>query len=358
MWPSGARASSTFGGSWSPSALIGPPRVFPRYGDIGGAWAPGPRTSPVEWVELDFGVDAPMAAVHVYETHRAGSTFAVVDATGDERLLYAALPTSESDARVLEVAVDPPRPIRRLRIYTVNPGWAEVDTVGLLAAAPLPEALRTRVPPPSRAGRNVLLALVAVVALAVAGGVAVAVLSGAATRSRPAEPPRPAQSLAGSTINYARPDAATLAARRVAWANGVTSYSSEYSHERNAASGAAGAPDVYPRHGDIDGAWASHETDAGPEWITLRFDPPVRASSVVWAETFNPGAVARVDDVTDPAAPTVLWEGTSGVLPAMAVVGEVTLPAPRTIGALRLMLDTRRVAGWNEIDAVGLVPAP
>jgi hypothetical protein len=38
-------------------------------------------------------------------------------------------------------------------------------------------------------------------------------------------------------------------------------------------------------------------------------------------------------------------------------VAEVTLPAPRSISAVRLVLDTRRVAGWNEVDAIGLVPA-
>ena len=84
----------------------------------------------------------------------------------------------------------------------------------------------------------------------------------------------------------------------------------------------------------------------------------MRAASVVWAETFNPGAVVRLDDTSDPANPVVLWEGAAGSIPAMAVVGEVTLDAPREISAVRVLLETHRVTGWNEIDAVGLAPAP
>jgi len=53
----------------------------------------------------------------------------------------------------------------------------------------------------------------------------------------------------------------------------------------------------------------------------------------------------------------VLWEGAPTRV-AGSVVAEVLLPARRTIGAVRLVLDSRAVPGWNEIDAIGLVPAP
>lgn len=359
LWPVGARASSTFGGSWSPSALLGAPRVYPRCGDIGGAWAPGPSTSASEWIEVDFQHDVPAAMVRVYETNRPGSTYAIVDLTQGERVLYSGPPQVVSEARVLEVTVSPPRVIRRLRLYVTNQGWAEIDTVGLVSAAPLPEALRTRPPTPVSASRFVL-GIFAGVAVLIALITAVAVIGGRSSTAQPAPraptPARPSAVLSGATMRFSNPAPAALRERGVSWATAVTGFSTEYSTTRNAARSVIGAPDVYPQHGDIDGAWASRETDFGDEWIEVRFATPTSALSVVWVESFNPGAVVRVDDVTDPAAPTVLWEGASGQVPSMSVVAEVALPTPRIISAVRLVLDTRRVAGWNEIDAIGLSP--
>ncbi len=357
VWPSAARASTSYGGGWSPAAMVGPPSVFPRSGDISGAWAPKPQQSPVEWAEVEYGLAVPVTAVRVFETNRAGSTFAVVDCTDGERLLYAGAPTTAGGAWVLEVAVAPPRVVRRLRVYVVNRGWTELDTVGLLAAEALPVEVRTRAAPPSSFARAAGCLLIGV---GLVGALVTAIAWNARpdARARPPLPPRPAGALTGTTLRFSNADPRALLARRVVWASAVTSFSTEYSATRNAARGVVGPPDVYPRHGDVDGAWASHETDLGPEWIEVRFPVAVRAASVVWAETFNPGAVVRLDDTSDPANPVVLWEGAAGSIPAMAVVGEVTLDAPREIRAVRVLLDTHRVTGWNEIDAVGLAPAP
>ncbi|MDB4929741.1 MAG: blaR0, partial [Myxococcaceae bacterium] len=344
----------TFGGSWSPSALLGPPRVYPRCGDLGGAWAPGPSRSPVEWIEVDFGADVPVAAVRIFETNRPGSTFAVVDATDGDALLYEAPPRADSEAQVLEVAVDPPRVVRRLRVYVVNPGWAELDTVGLIAVAPLPEALRTRPPPPPRGAGP----LAWIVGLGVLAAVLAGVVAGVGAHRASAPRPRPAAAIGGATLRYAVLAPEAFAVRGVEWADEVTGFSSEYSTTANAAAAVRGAPDVYPRYGDLAGAWASRTTDGGEEWIEVRFALPVATTQVLWVETFNPGAVSRVDDLSDPAAPVLLWEGVASARPPSSVMAELTLPAPRTIRALRLVLDSRRVPGWNELDAVGLARSP
>jgi hypothetical protein len=75
---------------------------------------------------------------------------------------------------------------------------------------------------------------------------------------------------------------------------------------------ALGAPDTFPRDCDCNEAWASEEPDLGAEWITVAFPNPVDARSIVVVETFNPGAVVRVDDVSEADAPVLLWEGTRG----------------------------------------------
>lgn len=361
MWPTDAKASSTFGGSWSPSTLLGVPRVFPRCGDLSGAWAPGPNRSTAEWVELTFPHEVPASAVRVFETNRAGSTYAVVDVTGGAwQLLWAAPPGALDDASILEVAVSPPRVIHTLRVYVVNPGWAELDTVGLVAAQPLPDALRTREgaastgAPAAAPGSWAIWVFFAAIVLAVV--VASAVF---ATRDssapRAAAPARPSSRVPGAVFSQETPEPAVLLGQPLRWASAVIESSSEFSSSRNAARDIVGAPDVYPNHGDLDGAWASHDTDAGEEWITVRFAAPVMASAVLWVETLNPGAVVRVDDVSTPGDTAVLWEGVEPPA-AQSVVSRVTLPAPRLVSAVRLVLDTRRVAGWNEIDAVALSP--
>lgn len=363
LWPTGADASSTYGGPWSPSTMLGPPRVYPRCGDLIGAWAPAPPTSAVEWVEVRFASEIAVSALRVYETHRAGSTYAIVDMTRGERLLYAGPVETRDGAAVLEVQLDAPRVIKTLRVYVVNRGWTELDAVALLAASPLPMELRAPIPRP---GRGALLVAAVVLALACAGA-AVGVLNVGGTRAPSPRAPslraprRPLPSVVstvpGAAFTYTRVAPELLAAGKVRWATAVSDFSTEYSTTRNAAADVVGPPDVYPRNGDIDGAWASLETDAGDEWITVRFAAPTRATAVVWAETLSPGAVVRVDDVSDPAAPVALWSGVASPSSAAADVAQVTLASPRTLSAVRIVLDTRRVTGWNEIDAIGLIPA-
>lgn len=351
LWPTGAEASSTFGGSWSPSTLLGTPRVYPRSGDIAGAWAPGPAHSPVEWIEVSFATDVPVTAIRVFETNRAGSTFAVVDTTHGEALLYARPVEDRGGAAVLEVRLDAPRVIRSLRVYVVNRGWTEIDAVCLLSPSPLPLPMRTPMAKPTGAmAIGTMLGLaVALVAVLVAGVIFLASRSGSSSHALPSV----SASVGGASFGYR----SAAPAGGVQWAAELIDHSSEYTNARNAAGDALGAPDVFPRGGDVDGAWAPLATDAGYEWITVRFAAPVRAASIVWAETFNPGAVIRVDDLSEPSAPTALWTGTTGSPGAPSAVAEVTLPAPRVLSAVRIVLDTRRVSGWNEVDAIGLVPA-
>jgi hypothetical protein len=360
IWAGGARASSTYGGSWSPSSMIGPPRVFPRCGDIGGAWAPMSRTSAVEWVELDFMSDAPATAVRVFETNCPGSSLAVVDVTRGERLLYAGAATTFSSACVLEVHLDAPRVIRRVRVYLANPAWAEIDTVGLLAAAPLPEAQRVRVAAASKSfsfAAMVMLIVGGIVALIVGVAVLIAVSSSSGQQVRPVAV-RPPVVVQGSTARYLRPTVQTLTSANIVWSSTVTSFSSQYSTTRNNAASVAGAPDVYPRHVDTVGAWAPETTSGGHEWIVVQFAEPVVARTLLWCETFHPGVVVRIDDLSDVNAPVVLWEGTFTAPGNVAQVAVVMLAQPRRIQTVRIVLDTALVRGWNEIDAVGLGVAP
>lgn len=143
---------------------------------------------------------------------------------------------------------------------------------------------------------------------------------------------------------------------QIAWATSSHGFSSQYADPAWSAAQAVGRPDVFPRHGDLQEAWASKAPDAGTEWLILGFDTTEPATAVRIVETLHPGALVRVDDVSGPTS-VALWAGTTESLTDRSRVLEVVLPEARAITRLRLVLDTRRVAGWNEIDAVGLVGA-
>jgi hypothetical protein len=117
---------------------------------------------------------------------------------------------------------------------------------------------------------------------------------------------------------------------------------------------ATGPPDT-GRAGDIATAWASRTPDAQPEWLTLTYDPPVRAGAVHVVETFNPGALRQVSGVTADGRELLLWEGTDPT-PAGRGMGTSVVPLsePVTLRRVTLHLDSPGVPGWNEIDAVGL----
>ena len=172
-FPVRASASSTYGGAWSPDALLGAPTVFPSYGDRRGAWAPRDSRSHVEWIEVEF--DAPVLAsmVRVFETNVSGSVYAVVDRTEGDSILWAAPPESHGGARALDVEVSPPKRITRVRVYLTNPGgWSEIDSVALVTNEPHPSLRGVARPLPAvastgaRGGAGIAAGVVTVAMLA------------------------------------------------------------------------------------------------------------------------------------------------------------------------------------------------
>jgi hypothetical protein len=116
---------------------------------------------------------------------------------------------------------------------------------------------------------------------------------------------------------------------------------------------AVGAPDT-AQDGDRPTAWASREPDGGMEWLQTQYAQPVEVAQVHVRESYNPGAVVKITGVTQAGAEVVLWQGNEPVLPAPA--DQVFNVRPGiVVGSVKVHLDTRKVPGWNEIDAVELV---
>lgn len=139
----------------------------------------------------------------------------------------------------------------------------------------------------------------------------------------------------------------------VQWAARATA-SSEYSSTDWSALRATGEPDTYPDHGDIETAWAPLDEDAGIQWLDLEYEVPILITRVEIYETYNPGAIIGLEIYDREGGRHLAWEGS--MEPARtARISTIDIDPDFPSDRIRIILDTRRVPGWNEIDAVALI---
>ena len=138
------------------------------------------------------------------------------------------------------------------------------------------------------------------------------------------------------------------------WAS-VARASSEYSPQDWNAQQACGAPNTM-QAGDIPTAWTTQNPDGGPEWIELSYGASVHATGVRIHETFNPGAVVKVEALKGGGEWHPLWQGSDPLAGQPMGWFEVPFnPLSFSTNTIRVTLDTARVPGFNEIDAVELI---
>jgi hypothetical protein len=119
---------------------------------------------------------------------------------------------------------------------------------------------------------------------------------------------------------------------------------------------ATGAPDTWPRSGDIGTAWASKTPDGQEEWLQLTYESPVRPTAIMVYETYNPGALTKITTIGEDGREVELWSGKDPSAPGSEKGISVVPVHPQSdVKCIKLYLDSVNVAGWNEIDAVGLV---
>jgi hypothetical protein len=340
VWPVAATASSSYGGGWAPESVVGPPQVFPQYGDLRGAWAPRAVSDGVQWIEVSFPDDAPEATgLRVFETCDPGALFAITDQDedGDAARLWQRAPVEAGDeARVLEVKFDAPRRLRRVRLWldtTIGAGWNEIDTVALVTEHPTVEGSvdwRRGRSTRSRASR----AKVAVAEVDPAGA---AVGEGARLAAE---------------VGVARLRKGAKAWRWPVSARASSSYGGEW-----APSATVGPPSVFPQHGDLPGAWAPRAASDGAQWLELTYaDDDTAIGEVLVFETNLPGALYAVVATDADGVTETLWQRRPRALKKAAAVLSVRVAQPRALRSLRLWVDTDAVTAWPEIDAVALVP--
>jgi len=118
---------------------------------------------------------------------------------------------------------------------------------------------------------------------------------------------------------------------------------------------AIGEPDTMDA-GDIATAWASKEPDDQEEWLDLTYAQGVIPSAILVHETFNPGAVVKVVVRREDNSEVQVWSGRDPLEPNSGRgVAIIPFKTDFKTAKVRIYLDSKSFAGWNEIDAVGLV---
>lgn len=136
-------------------------------------------------------------------------------------------------------------------------------------------------------------------------------------------------------------------------ASASSTYNDAAGHDEYSAFQATGAPNV-ETEADNGGAWSPKQADAGMEWLDLTYSKPVHATSVRIRESYNAGAIAKVDVYDEQGTVHTVWTGTD---PTKGI-NYFILNLPKTeyrTNHLRLTLATNVVEGYNEIDAAQLV---
>ncbi|MFO1031136.1 MAG: hypothetical protein U1F60_08660 [Planctomycetota bacterium] len=140
------------------------------------------------------------------------------------------------------------------------------------------------------------------------------------------------------------------------WARSARA-SSEYRTTDYAAAQATGAPDV-GKAGDSPKAWAAKLADGGEEWLEVTFARAVRATGLRIVQSHAPGAIVRIEAIAADGTVAVVWTGPDATSYAKHTIGVLLATFPVTaqpVATFKIVLDTKRVADWNEIDAVELV---
>jgi speckle-type POZ protein len=142
------------------------------------------------------------------------------------------------------------------------------------------------------------------------------------------------------------------------WASSVRGFSTQYTTSSWSANQVLGPPNVYPANGDNQAAWASLGADDRDEWIEVGFDQPQRISATEIYETYNPGAVDSVTLTLQSGRQVEAYRGTAHARGATSFRNRIDLQrcTDEPVVAVRVHLASQQVPGWNEIDAIGVVP--
>jgi hypothetical protein len=107
--------------------------------------------------------------------------------------------------------------------------------------------------------------------------------------------------------------------------------------------------------GDLGTAWAAKSEQMGRVWIETDYETAVFPDLVRIRESFNGGAVVRIEAKLADGTYASLWEGTAAAAETPRWFEPPLASSREAVRTVRVTLDTDAVRGWNEIDAVELI---
>jgi hypothetical protein len=118
-----------------------------------------------------------------------------------------------------------------------------------------------------------------------------------------------------------------------------------------------GKPNV-EHYADDGKAWAPQDQDKGLEWVKLTYSKAVNATEVRVRQSFNPGAIIKVELIDENGKSHTVWEGVDKTKYERDKIQYFFAKfdeTPYKTKTVKITLATNSVPGWNEIDAVQLV---
>jgi hypothetical protein len=287
-------ASDGLAGSWLPRQATGEPDT-PVAGDYATAWASLTPDGQDEWLMVEYDEAALPARVEIHETYNPGAVCRVTVFTDDGREVEA---WSGED----------PTPVRSQRGVSKIPVQVDFKT----------KRVKIYLDSTNVKGWNEIDAVALVDA------------SGQTQWAAKAE----ASSTFGSNTGV------------------FVGQSSSWSPQQ-----ATGKPNT-PESGDHPTAWASLTPDEQDEWLLVEYAEAVVPTRVDVHETYNPGAVRRLTVFADDGREVEVWSGKDPTaVGSERGISKLPIQVDFKTKRLKIYLDSTGVAGWNEIDAVGLVDA-
>lgn len=147
------------------------------------------------------------------------------------------------------------------------------------------------------------------------------------------------------------------------WASKVLAFSSErimpFQTSEYKAIQALGKPNVYPNHVISTAAWEPSSSDSpNEEYITVGFDTLMSVRQVAVAENYGQGCISKIIALDTEANPHILFN-TSNEHSKPTLKGKmlnIYLPenTPYNVAAIKLILNTEKIKGPNQIDAIGI----
>jgi outer membrane protein OmpA-like peptidoglycan-associated protein len=150
-------------------------------------------------------------------------------------------------------------------------------------------------------------------------------------------------------------------AQKTFWASRVIAFSSEYSDanttKENKAIQALGKPNMLPQFGPSVCSWQPQTQDnTQEEFLIVGFDTLMSIRQVAIAENYGQGCIVKIEAFDEFDNIKLLWQNKNAPSLEIGRMNNLILPKLTNfkVRGIKLVLNTSRVKGWNQIDAIGV----